>query len=177
MDFDALRAEYGARADFSALCEDGRPMADMDELARTSNWAQLVAITGPWLERCPVDIDAHFYRAVALKQVGRVEESKQHVRWYKGLLQSVLESGDGRTPQSAWVVISVPEEYSVLRAMSARRVQQSLLDGNIDALEVERSDGVKFTVYFDPRAHFERLQHQLDAARPASDQAHGKPGR
>jgi hypothetical protein len=164
VDFTALRAEYGSRDDFSAVCEDERPFAQLAEQARTKDWNNMIATTGVWLESCPIDIDAHFFRAVALKEVGRNEESDLHVEWYKGLVESVLASGDGRTPQSAWVVISVPEEYSILRAMRVKRVGQKLVDGHIDALEVERRDGQHITVYFDPRAHFERLRRRLQDA-------------
>lgn len=164
VDFTALRAEYGSRDDFAALCEDERPFAQLAEQAQTRDWGNMIATTGVWLESCPVDIDAHFFRAVALKEVGRNEESDLHVEWYKGLVESVLQSGDGRSPQTAWVVISVPEEYSILRAMRVKRIGQQLIEGHIDALEVERRDGKRITVYFDPRAHFQRLGRRLEGA-------------
>ena len=81
----------------------------------------------------------------------------------KGLVESVLTSGDGRSPETAWVVISVPEEYAILRALRARQVSQTLLeDQRVDAVEVETRNGERVTVYFSPRAHFQRLRRQLD---------------
>ena len=116
-----------------------------------------------------MDLDGQFLRAIALKETGRQEESDLHLAWYKGLAESVLSSGDGRTPQSAWVVISVYEEYAVLRGLRVKPVSQQLLDGNIDAVEVERRDGQRLTLYFDPKAHFRRLARQQQKANEASE--------
>ena len=88
----------------------------------------------------------------------------------KGLVESVLTSGDGRSPETAWVVISVPEEYAILRALRARQVSQTLLeDQRVDAVEVETRNGERVTVYFSPRAHFQRLRRQLDQRHSVRD--------
>jgi hypothetical protein len=61
---------------------------------------------------------------------------------------------------SPWIVISVAEEYAVLRALGMKREGQSLLDGGIDAITVAVG-GETRSVYFFPEAHWVRLQREF----------------
>lgn len=166
VDFTALRTEYGARDDFDAVCVDGQPFPELVRQASARAWPEIIATTGVWLDSCPVDIDAHFLRAVALKEVGRFEESELHAEWYKGLVESVLESGDGKTPDSPWVVISVQEKFAMLRVLRASHVDKKPLEGAVEALVVQRQDGTRFVVYFDSSAHLRRLESQPTRSEP-----------
>jgi hypothetical protein len=168
VDFTALRGEYGHREDFDSICS-GSSFDEFAAQARAKDWDGIVAGSGPWLESCPVDLDVQFLRAVALKETGLSEESDLHLVWYKGLAESVLASGNGRTPQTAWVVISVREEYAVLRGLRVKPVSHELLAGNIDAVEVERRDGKRVTIYFDPKAHFQRLARRQEKVSETSE--------
>lgn len=159
--FARLRSEYGDRKDFIALCERDRPLRRFFELVDHKDWDQLVTVSESWLQQCPIDIDAHIVKSIALKALGRIPESEHHVRWFRGLVDSILASGDGRTPATAFVVISVAEEYSLLRVFGMRRTQQTLTSDRIDALSVVSDKGVPGVIYFNPAAHFRRLDDQL----------------
>jgi hypothetical protein len=163
-DFGGLREEYGERRDFFEICEADRPLREWFERGNDGDWESVVTSSRAWLSHCPVDIDAHFVSAVALSQLDREAEAQEHARWFRGLLASVLGSGDGRTPHTAYAVISIPEEYAVLRALRLEFKQQALLDGRIDALTVEGASG-RTTLYFDPAAHFRRLARELGKGR------------
>ena|SRR5215510_6598839 len=156
VDFDRLRAEFGARSDFVAICERDRPLHQLADLVIQKDWNSILATSEPWLQRCPVDIDAHLIRAVALKELKRSAESEHHLNWFRGLVDSVLTSGDGRTPQTAFVVISVAEEYSILRVLRVRPKRHVTLSSGIDELVVE-IDGVAGVLYFNPTAQVRRL--------------------
>jgi len=156
-DFGRLRTEYGDRKDFFDICERRRPLKRLAELVDQKRWDEVLTVSDPWLQQCPVDIDAHFVKAIALKELGRAPESEDHIRWFRGLADSILASGDGRTPQTAFVVISVPEEYSMLRVLRMRLKSQALTSGGIDALSVENGQGVTGIIYFNPAAHFRRM--------------------
>src|SRR5262249_32176776 len=151
VDFDRLRAEFGARSDFAEICERDRPLHQLAELVIQKDWTTIVVTSEPWLQRGPVDIDAHLIRAVALKELKRFTESEHHMNWFRGLVDSVLTSGDGRTPQTAFVVISVAEEYSILRVLRVRPRRHMTLSSGVDELVVE-IDGVAGTLYFNPVA-------------------------
>ncbi len=160
-DFLNLRTSYGDREDFNSLCEESRPLARMFSAANAADWITLVAIAETWLASCPVDLDAHFLIAIALSERGAESEAQHHVRWYQGLLESILASGDGRSAESPHVVISVSEEYSVLRAFRLEFQNQRLLEGGIDAIAAETGTGEAVTLYFLPRAHWKRLEREF----------------
>lgn len=156
VDFDRLRADFGARSDFAEICERDRPLHQLADLVIQKDWNTIVVTSEPWLQRCPVDIDAHLIRAVALKELKRPTESEHHMNWFRGLVDSVLTSGDGRTPQTAFLVISVAEEYSILRVLRVRPKRHMTLSSGVDELVVE-IDGVAGTLYFSPVAQARRL--------------------
>jgi hypothetical protein len=162
-DFDRLRESFGDREDFSERCEQGRPARQAFEAIEREAWSEAADLTAPRLETCPVDIDLHLVHAVALRELGQAEASKHHFAWHQGLVDSVLESGDGRTPETAWVVISIAEEYSILNVFGMQPMEQVLLDGGIEMMRVE-AEGKTYVVHFDPAAHFRRLQALQDGA-------------
>ncbi|MCA9509692.1 MAG: DUF4919 domain-containing protein [Myxococcota bacterium] len=166
VDFGELRREYGERDDFARRCEEGQPIAAAAAAFAQQQWSEVLAVATPFLDRCPVDMDFHYLRSVALSSLGREAESMQHQHWRHGLLESVLRSGDGASAASPWVVISVGEEYAVLRALGLERESQALVEGGVDALSVSDEDGARSVVYFAPRAHFARLRRALERAAP-----------
>ena len=159
-DFDELRTSFGDREDFADRCERGRPARDVFAAIEQEDWSGVESLAIPWLEACPVDIDIHIAQAVALDELGREEESGHHLLWHKGLVDSILRSGDGRTPETAWVVISIAEEYSILHVFGMSLRGRDLLEGEIDRMEVE-SEGKVYVVHFDSSAHFRRLRSSL----------------
>lgn len=161
-DFDALRERYGERDDFLALCERGRPLREAFAALEREDGPGVLAHTDPWLARCPVDIDFQALRAIALGESGRTDESRQQLRWRDGPVDSVLRSDDGRTPETAWRVISVGEEYAILRGFGMKHVRQSLTDDWRDRMDLEL-DGEPLTLYFDPAPHFRRMQRAFEA--------------
>jgi hypothetical protein len=99
-----------------------------------------------------VNLDAHLVEAVANKQLGAVEKADFHRTVLHGLIDSILKSGDGKSPKTAWVVISVHEEYVVLQVLGFTLSQQSLLhqDGHsYDEMKAKNDqDGSEQTFYF-----------------------------
>ena len=141
-------------------------MREAFESMRREKWGKLDALTEPWTQRCPVDLDAHMLRAIALEQSGRAEEGGDHPVCVRGLFEAVLATGDGKTPAAAYQVNSAFEEYSMLRLFGSEPKQQALADGGIDAMTVVAESGEQRTVYFDPAASFERMRRAFEAERP-----------
>jgi Domain of unknown function (DUF4919) len=163
-DFEALRAEFSARADFDALCETGRPLTPAFELMQAARWSELLALTEPWTERCPVDMEAHSLRALALASSGRADEAADHELWARGLFEAALASGDGKTPETAYRVVAEFEEYALLRAFRYPPERQAKAPNGADELTV-RADGEEQTLYFEPLAHAGPFVAKLDLRR------------
>jgi hypothetical protein len=149
VDFAELRARYAARSDFAEVCSQGRPLHEtLDEIAE-KDWTTALNLSESWLASCPVDMDAHFLAAVALTELEREEEAQAHIDWYRGLVESVLATGDGHTPETAWVVISAQEEYSILQALHVELLERRPLEDHVDAMTVE-VEGQTRVFYFRP---------------------------
>ena len=101
-----------------------------------------------------VNMDAHFVAMVANRELGAKDKSEFHYDVFRGLLKSILDSGDGKSTEKAWVVINVHEEYVVLSYLGVPRfpIQQSLVhkDGHsYDVMKVKNAqDGTEQTFYF-----------------------------
>jgi hypothetical protein len=127
-------------------------------------WAELLALTGPWTERCPVDMEAHSLRALALARAGRADEAADHEMWARGLFEAALASGDGKTPETAYRVVAEFEEYALLRAFRYPPERQAKAPNGADELTV-LLDGEEQALYFEPLAHAGPLVAKVDRRR------------
>jgi hypothetical protein len=161
-DFTRLRTEYGDRPDFAQICERDHPIRKLVELTNGKQYEEVLAVSQPWIEQCPVDIHGRLVTAIALTELGRKDAADEQIRWYRGLVESILASGDGRSPQTAFTVISIGEEYAVLRALKLQPQKQTVVDG-VDEITVQTEQGAA-TIYFNPAAHLRRLKSQTEGA-------------
>jgi hypothetical protein len=166
VDYTAWRvnalAEAGARPQRNEMQERAL-IANAKQLWRS---AQPMAATTTLLEvlrRNPVNIHAHMLLAYMYEELSqRTQEASyrtrlsaladRHRAFTEGLVRSILTSGDGQSPDSAYQVISVTEEYMVLLALGYTRRGQRLLeaDGKVyDVLDARNRDGQARTFYFD----------------------------
>ncbi|MEZ4332463.1 MAG: DUF4919 domain-containing protein [Myxococcota bacterium] len=162
VDYNALREAYGPRADFDARC-DATVQQSVARALAEERFEDVIELTQRPLERCPVFAQLHLWRALALLDLGRTVEADVHRAWFLGLTQSVLDSGDGQTPETPYVTIAVWEEYATLMRLGLEPRGQVLLDGPrmLDVLSAEDEEGNARSLYFDPQWHFIRLMHRL----------------
>jgi len=162
-DFGALRLQVGGRTDFYRICESSdEPDSNRQivEYLEVEDWEAAARSARARLQNCPVDIETHSYAGYALERLDRVPEAQQHIDWYNGLLDSVLDSGDGRTADTAFVTISVREEYAVIRAFRLTPKSQSLV-GNRDLFVVTDETGEELEIYFFPELHWKRMEEMF----------------
>jgi hypothetical protein len=139
VDFRAARMLYselesyspmgGGKGGYTKLIADGENKKAL-ELARET------------LKTNYLDIDAHWAAFAAANNLNDKELAAHHLYVIKGILDSIIKSGDGRSEATAFVVISVSEEYAMLRAFKLRPKGQAAL----------KQDGHDFDVItcFDP---------------------------
>jgi hypothetical protein len=89
---------------------------------------------------------------VANNGLGAADNADFERTVFRGLVSSILNSGDGKSTEKAWVVINVHEEYVILRVLGYKPGPQSLLnkDGHAyDELKVKKADdGTEATFFF-----------------------------
>ena len=74
-----------------------------------------------------VNLDAHFAAFIANSEMGAADRAEFHQAVFRGLIDSIRNSGNGKSPEKAWVVISEREEYVLLRVLGFRPSEQSLV--------------------------------------------------
>lgn len=162
-DFSVLRNNYGRRMDFSDRCSHRENAERASQALVNGDFQEVISLTEPLLTECPVDPSFHLWRAAALQAAGRKEEAETHKRWYLGLMQSVLESGDGSSADTAYVTISTGEEYATLTYLGLTPRRQAVLQGSppVDVVSVVDDAGKPSTVYFTPALQFLRVMESL----------------
>lgn len=163
-DFDALRDTWGRRMDYRALCETSLPTPAWAAAEQAKDFAKAYDIAAKWLASCPVVERVHMWAYGDAKQLGDSTRMEMHKRWYQGLIKSVLKTGDGKTPETAWKTISVAEEYAVLQYFGLARGAQALVMHPVvvDKLTAKpTAGGDPVDLYFNPELHFARLAREL----------------
>lgn len=83
--------------------------------------------------------------------------------WINGLYQSILKTGDGLTPETAYKTISIAEEYAVLMRMGyiQRIKMQSFMEKEkVDRFTIDLSKSNTKEIYFHPKLHLQRLEQR-----------------
>lgn len=147
--FTKLRMDYSQGKDFnpSWKLEDDRQAVVAAYKAK--DYKKAFELSERWLAKCPVDADIHTLRASAATELGDMKSYFHHLYFAYGLMQSVMQSGDGLTPKTGFKVISVAEEYSLFREFGAKVIGQSLMEGPADKMDCKFPGGKDVTLYFD----------------------------
>lgn len=108
-----------------------------------------------------INMDGHFAAYIAHRELHQDDQAAIHRTTFRSLLSSIIDSGDGRSPKTAWVVINVHEEYVVLRVLGLTASKQSVTHEGERAFDVmeckDGKSGEMVTVYFDvtiPMKHY-----------------------
>jgi Domain of unknown function (DUF4919) len=162
IDYTAFRLSYAASPKYEPYGIATAGLANAMKTAfNAGDCATAMARAKDIMEANFVQIDAHFVTGLCHKKAGNEEGARQERAVTDGLINSVLKSGDGKSPQTAFVVISIDEEYKALAAMGLVLNRQSLvvLQGlSFDRMEAKTRDGGQaVTLYF----NIDRMRAQM----------------
>lgn len=117
------------------------------------------------LKTAPFNINLLMLKSAALAKLDQPEKAAAVEARWQGIVDSILVSGDGKTPQTAFQVIAVDEEYGLLHLIGAQVLSQSLVpDGNsqYDAMKVRFNGSDKeVTLYFNVDIPLAWMNRQL----------------
>lgn len=151
IDYARLRLSYVESPERKAAKDTSAEEKAMSEALQAKEFAAALKSAETVLDSEYVNLDAHFVAYVAEREMGDSAKAEFHRAVFRGLIDSIRNSGDGKSPEKAWVIISVHEEYVVLRAMGLRPSGQSLVekDGHAyDVMKAKDADGKEQTFYF-----------------------------
>jgi hypothetical protein len=151
VDWQALRYAYADSPDFDVLgTATATTRKKMLELFQAGDFAGALQQATQLLDRVYVDIDGHSIAERSCQKLGNAPRAKMFHDSLTGLLDSI-RTGDGQTPATAFTVISVGEEYALLRALGLRSLKQHMInaDGHFyDRLDTLDPDGKLASLYF-----------------------------
>ena len=100
-----------------------------------------------------VDLDAHFIAASCLDKAGDKAHADMESAIFVGLGRSILRSGDGKSPETAFHVVTLAEEYFVLGLKDVAMERQALIragDHSYDLITGKiKGKGTKAEYYFE----------------------------
>ena len=130
VDFKELRMAYTETPDYSPYGGDRDMRQKMFAALNAKEFDQAVESAEKILAKNFVEINAHFVAYVAHRELGHAEKSTFHKFMFDGLVKSITGSGDGKTAETAFVVISTDEEYTLFNVLGLRATAQALVTQN-----------------------------------------------
>ena len=151
IDYARLRLSYVDSPERKKAKDTSDDEKAMSQALQSKDFAVALKHAEAVLDQAYVNMDAHFVAFVAERELGDPGKAEFHKTVFRGLIDSIRNSGDGKSPEKAWVIISVHEEYVVLRAMGLKPSGQSLMmdQGHAyDVMKAKDEDGKEETFYF-----------------------------
>ena len=152
INYTRLRLSYMDSPEYKAAKDVSSSEDAMFEALNKKDYPAALKSAEAVFESNYVNIDAHYVDFMANREMGATEKAEFHRTVFRGLINSIRNSGDGKSPETAWVVISVHEEYVLLRVLGFKPSEQSVThkDGHsYDIMKVKNAtDGTEQTFYF-----------------------------
>lgn len=124
---------------------------------KKKDYEQVIKITKAMLSIDYTSMFAHKYLQQTYKILGDTVNQKKYHDIEFGMLNSIVNSGDGKTCESGWHVTQIEEEYFVLNVIGAHLQMQAISSGGknaCDKMSVKTDDGERI-YYFEANKVFE----------------------
>lgn len=163
--FKDLRMAYTESQGYAPYGGDSEGRKSMLSAVKDKDYDKALGFAGNVLKQNYVDITAHLVSSIAYNELKNAERAKYHHGIVDGLIQSILKSGDGRSIETAYVVIATDEEYALFNVLGMKAVSQSLVhdkDHSYDKMDaVDRKTNQTTTFYFNIDIPFNWLGKSL----------------
>lgn len=165
-DYDALRHAYAASAGYDPYGMKLQTLLpEMLDAFGNKNCKTALADAGKIGAIDYTELNAHLVAAVCLEDMGDKKESALQHEIFLGLVDSILKSGDGHTPKTAYRVVTLDEEYTLLTILQLESNGQALIqeDGHsYDRFDVNADDTKEEgTIFFEIDPIFTSLARDL----------------
>jgi len=117
IDYKQLRVAYSGSKDAGPYGSSHEARRAMNAAVLEKRYADAIRMADDILKTTYLSPDAHVAKSICYAAQGDVQKAEFHKAVYLGLINSILASGDGTKPETAYIVITVEEEYSVMKAL------------------------------------------------------------
>ena len=150
MDYFKLRVAY-TNSNYYDPYGSGNEIRELSNLYEEGKYQEIIKKASDLIITKFVNIDFHIIVFSAAKRLNDEELLSFHGSIANNLMDSILNSGDGKTPENAYIVISTDEEYALLDRLNLKMKTQSLIkvdERNYDLLQVVDEEGNQTEIYF-----------------------------
>lgn len=150
-DYQALRLAYARSSAYNPYANDTKNVQKLRDALPAQKWPAALKAIDALLAANYLDIEAHIAADYVHVRREDTDQAAYHRTFAKGLIDSIFQSGDGRDYQTAFIVISISEEYSALRMMGLTPGRQTLSEhaGHwFDVMDVRHPASGAMQVYF-----------------------------
>jgi hypothetical protein len=130
VNFQELRLAYTETKQYNPYGGSLDARDAMFALLNAKEYEKAVVASEKILSSNYLDINSHFVAYVANRNLKHAEKADYHKYVFLNLLKSISTSGDGKTMETAFLVISVDEEYALLNFMELQPVGQQKVEEN-----------------------------------------------
>jgi hypothetical protein len=152
IDYTRLRLSYMDSPEYQHAQDTSAPEKAMMIALQKKDFAEAIEQAEKVLANDYTSISAHMADSLASERTGNTQQAKLHRAVCDRLIDSIRKSGDGKSTKTAWVVISVHEEYVLLHILGYAPSEQSLIGEHghsYDVMKVKKlDDGTEQTFYF-----------------------------
>jgi hypothetical protein len=144
VDYLALRNAYAQSPGYDPYgMKLHDPQREMLDAYRRGDCAAVLAKAESIFAVNFVHAEAHLVASICHGKLGNADAGRRERTIARGLIDSILSSGDGRNEKSAFVVVQIAEEYAILKVVGLRPLNQALIhaDGHsYDRFETKSND-------------------------------------
>ena len=117
IDYKTLRLAYAERKDADPFGADHKQRMNMNAAVLEGRCKDALTLADKILKSTYLSPDAHIAESLCHRTLGDAARSDLHRSVYLGIINSILSEGDGRKPETAYIVITIEEEYAVAKAL------------------------------------------------------------
>jgi hypothetical protein len=127
-DYHALRMAFAHTDEYAPYVQDAENIEKLRVSLTDRDMESALDAVAQLLAQNYLDIEAHMAADYAHTMLEQYDDSAYHRAFARGLIQAILATGDGRGFETAFIVLNVSEEYTVLRVMGLVPGNQRLIE-------------------------------------------------
>ena len=165
-DFTELRWTYAQTANYDPYKVDDSGLEDaMYEAYDNQDYDLALEIADQMLEKNYLLPAPHFIALQSYEKLGDQKNADFHNYFLRGIITSIAKSGDGRSSETAFIIIQFEEEYFMLDILGLQNSEQAFSEINGIPYDIfsgiDESTNTPTTVYFDIAIPYNWLNKSL----------------
>jgi len=154
LDFAELRQAFSQSSFYQPYASDERKSVENAFVLSSKNKAkECLQAAATLLDKNYISLGGHYVSAVCARELNLDDQAYLHEEILEGLLDSISDSGDGKTVETAFLTYTTEELYTYLQLSGLKVKNQNIINENnrvYDAMQVSPNGlNEEFTLYFD----------------------------